>query len=190
MGSGFLYVAGGLALILSGGAYLADTLLDILVPGNRFGIGLLVPLSGLLGMTAVFFFQNDNGRLLGFIAFLLNFLGLAGLVAVAFLNNLVLPDLPPEMVGRIMAGRTLGFFIAVGVVFLAGALLMAVTVWRAGKFPRPTAVIYGLAAIPVALPPVFPSAATELGGAAIGAVLVIWGLTLVRWPAVAGRYAL
>ncbi len=179
MNISFLYRMGGLALILSGAAYLLDTGLDALYPGNMFGVGILVSLLGLFGMTAIFFYQYENSKILSFSAYILNFVGLSGLVAIAFFNNLVKPKLAPEVVQEILSGEALIFFALVGFVFLAGALLMGVAVWIAGKLPKSGAVIYALGAIPVALPPFFPNFAIELGGVAIAAALILWGGSLL-----------
>lgn len=177
-----LFRLGGIALILAGIAYLADTVADELVPGNVFGIGNFVSLFGLYGMMAIFFYQNTRAKHLGLLAFAFNFTGLSGLVAVAFLNNLVLPKLPAETVAEILSGSALAGLIATGVVFLIGGLLMALTVWRTQAFPRASAVLYGLGVIPVALPPLVPALATTIGGVAISVVLIVWGMTLIRNP--------
>lgn len=179
MSNSVLYRLGGIALILAGLAYITDTVIDFLLPENMYGVGMLVSLLGLYGMTALFLFQNEKGGVVGLLAYIFNFTGLSGLVAIAFFNNLVKNKLEPDVIKLILSGEALAFFIAVGVVFLIGALLMGVTIWRVGKLPKVGALFYVAGAVPVAIPPLFPKLAVEAGGIGISLALIIWGSSLL-----------
>jgi hypothetical protein len=171
---------GGAALMLSGTFYICDTVADWLSPGNTFGIGIGVSCFALLGMASLYAFALRAQGLVGILAYVLTSIGLTGLAGISLFNNLFRPLLEPETIGMLLSGPGLIYFIATGVFFLVGGVLLAVSVWQTPFLPRSTAIIYLIGCIPVSLPPVFPSIATELGGLAISIALIAWGLVLAR----------
>lgn len=171
---------GGAALMLSGAFYICDTVADWISPGNTFGIGIGVSCFALLGMAALYAFALREQGLIGLLAYIVTSIGLTGLAGVALFNNLFLPLLQPETIGMLLSGPGLIYFITTGVSFLVGGVFLTISVWRAPNLPKSTAVIYMIGCIPVSLPPVFPSIATELGGLAISIALIAWGLILAR----------
>ncbi len=170
---------GGFALIVAGAFYIADTLVDWAAPANRFGIGIGVSLFALMGVSALYLSALRSQGWLGLLGYIFTSMGLTGLAGIALFNNLIRPALAPEVIGDLFAGPVLTYFITTGVLFLIGGLFLAPAVWRSGQLPKISAPIYLLGCIPVALPPVFPAIATELGGLAISAALIIWGVTLM-----------
>lgn len=169
----------GAALCVAGAAYMLDTVLDaILPPGESPGVGALVPVFGLIGFPGFLLSQRGEGREgLALAAYGATMLGMVGLVLVTFLNNGLFHNLTPEEI-RPLIPKLVPVFTTTGVVFLLSAWLMLALLWRAGGLVRLSAIIYALGAIPVSLPPLMPEILLALGGFAIGAVLLFWGLRL------------
>lgn len=173
MSSVTLFRLSGLAAILAGLAYISDTVLDWLWPGNVWGVGLLVSLLGLHGLTGLFLRQQEEGGVLNLVGYFLNFTGLAALIGVVFANNFIVPRLDTAVAEAVFTGSTLFAFIAVGILFLVGVWTFSVALWRVGLFSRAAIGVYALGAVPVALPPVFPDTAVTVGGLLVG-IGIIW----------------
>ncbi len=173
MPSTTLYRLSGLAAILAGLAYVADTALDWLWPGNVLGIGLWVSILGLHGLTGLFLRQRQPGGALNVMGYFLNFTGLAALIGVAFANNFIVPRLDTAVTQVVFTGSTLAAFIIVGVVFLIGVFVFGAALWRTGIFSRVAVGLYMLGSIPVALPPVFPESVVTVGGLLVS-LSIIW----------------
>ena len=179
MQSANLVKLGGLALVVSGAFYAADTLVDWLSPGNQFGVGIGVSLFGLLGLPALYLVALRPHGLPGLFAHILTSAALTGLAGIALFNNLLRPQLEPEVIGALLGGPALIYFLGTGVSLLAGGILLAYVAWKSDLLPNFTAPLYLLGCIPVALPPLFPAVATEFGGLAISASLIAWGFSLL-----------
>lgn len=169
----------GLSLLLSGCLYIADTIADFLVPGNTYGIGIFVSLTGLYGVAGLFFRQRDKATPWDLSAYVLFSTGLAALIGIAFANNFILPKLETPVLGSIMGGATLAAFITVGVVYLVGALGFALSIWRLGVSARMPCLLVALGSIPVSMPPLFPAYAVETGGLLISIAMLLWGRELL-----------
>ncbi|MFV0474480.1 MAG: hypothetical protein ACK5MQ_09800 [Pikeienuella sp.] len=174
----------GAALCAAGAAYILDTALDAaLPPGDSPGLGALTPILGLIGFPGFWLrFRGEGREGLALAAYAATMLGLAGLVLVTFLNNGLFHNLTPEEIRPLIPGL-IPAFTATGVVFLISAWLVLALSWRAGGSVRIGAILYALGAIPVSLPPLMPEILLALGGAAVGAGLLIWGLRLLAPPA-------
>lgn len=169
----------GAALCLSGAVYILDTALDALAPGANPGVGVLVPVFGLIGFSGFWLTLRKSGvEGLALAAYALSMAGLAGLGVVTFIVNRLLPDLEPRLAPEILAA-ILPEFMAIGVAFLLSALLLAPLCWRTGGRVRAGGALYALGAIPVSLPPLMPAALIEAGGLSVGAALLIWGAGLL-----------
>lgn len=168
MTSSKLYQLSGLAAILAGLAFIADTLLDILLPGNTLGIGIFVSLFGLHGLTGLFLFQREKGGWLNVIGYFLNFTGLAALIGIAFANNFIFSRLDTAVIQELFRGSLLPVFISVGVIYLIGVWVFSGALWRGHHFARWAIAIYALGSIPVAMPNVFPAIMTNIGGFMVG----------------------
>lgn len=165
-------------LCLSGTAYLVDTLLDGLAVAANPGLGAFVPIFGLVGFPG-FWLSLRRTDALALVAYGLGMIGLAGLVAVTFLNNRLFPDLAPQEIGAIITAIRPEFLV-IGVAFLASALLMVPACWRAGPQNRAGAALYALGAVPVSLPPLMPPALVTTGGICVAVGLLIWGAGLLK----------
>lgn len=170
----------GLMLCLSGGIYFLDTALDALIPRGYPGIGVLVPIFGLAGFPG-FWLSLRQGvpTALSLSAYLLGMFGLAGLVAVTFLNNRVIPDVSPQVLAEVVAVIRPEFLV-IGTVFMVSALLLVPLCWASSLPSRIGAILYAAGAIPVALPPLMPGWLVTSGGLAVGSGLFIWGSALTR----------
>ncbi|GAB5489197.1 MAG: hypothetical protein Pars2KO_27670 [Parasphingorhabdus sp.] len=180
MDSTTLYRLSGYASLIASLAYLSDTALDFLLPGNPFGVGILVSLFALFGLNGIFLKHREQGGWFDLIAYLVNHLGLTALVGIVFVNNFIFPVLQPDVVKSIMSGPALGLFIAIGTTYLVGAILFGLSVWLRKVFSRPAALLYMAGSIPVALPPLFPENIVSLGGVLIAIALMWWGYELTR----------
>jgi hypothetical protein len=172
----------GLFLCLSGGVYILDTALDAYLPQANPGLGAWVPVFGLLGFPGfALSLRRDAPSTLWLVAYALGMLGLAGLVAVTFLNNRLFPDIQPQLVGEIVRALRLEFLV-IGLSFLTSALLLVPVCWNSGPLYRTGAVLYAIGAIPVSLPPLMPDGLIVAGGIAVGTGLLIWGGVLFQRP--------
>ncbi|TRW96890.1 hypothetical protein FNJ84_12585 [Paracoccus sp. M683] len=179
--SRFLYLS-GIVLCLSGASYLLDTALDILAPQGNPGIGTLVPVLGLMGMPGLWLSLDRREDPAALAAYLLSMAGLAGLAALTFTVNRLLPDLPADQRGMIVAA--LGpEFTAISMTFLASAVLLCIVCWRRGGLIRLGAILYLMGAIIVGLRPFLPAALTAIDGLMIGSALLAWGWHLLMRPA-------
>lgn len=174
----FLRVS-AVALCLAGAAYIADTLVDLVAAGRNPGIGGFVPVLGLIGFPGFWLTLRRDHEALAVLGFVLTVLGLSGLVVVTFLMNFLFPSLMMDEVGGVVTviGPHLA---AIGVTFLLSALVLAVVAWPTGGRVRQGAIIYALGAIPLSLPPLMPAFMQDAGAVAVGAGLLIWGVTMLR----------
>jgi hypothetical protein len=159
-----------------------------LFPSDPF-FNAIAPLSetaGLLALTGIYLWQARRAGVLGLVGFGLNFAGLAGAVATEVVVNYVLVPLDGATIDRIAAGPTGPFFLVTGVLFGVGGLLFAAATWRAGLFPRPALVAYGLGIVIAGLRTAAPLAVST-GGLVLVAVGTAW-LAAALWSA-SGRPA-
>jgi hypothetical protein len=136
----------------------------------------------LLTLTALYLRQRTVAGRLGLVGYVVNFLGLAGLFAIEFMTQLVLPYLSQQTRTDLLASPARTAFLTVAFVFLAGVLLFGAASLRARVFPPVAIALYlvgfAAAALRTAVPEVIYS-----GGLFIGGIGVLWLATaLVRTP--------
>jgi len=137
----------------------------------------------LFTLTALYLRQRVESGRLGLAGYGLNFLGLAGLFAIEFTSQLVLPYLSESTRTDLLASPARTAFLTVAFVFLAGVLLFGAASLRARVFaPVPVALYlvgFAAAALRGAVPEIVYS-----GGLFVGAIAVFWlAAELLRTPA-------
>ena len=154
-----------------------------LIPDNLPVTHALAPLAeafGLLLLTGVFLAAHRRTGTLGTLGYALNFLGLAGLLGVEYILNLVFPELTKAQIATLINGLTGTMFTATSIVFLTGAIIFGVALWQTKQTPRAAVAAYVLGATPVALRGVLP-AATLPPGVLVMAIGIAWmGITLIK----------
>lgn len=169
----FLRVS-AMALCLAGLFHMLDSGIDIIAPASNPGLGALVPICGLIGFAGFWLTATRQNTQLALLAFITGAMGLAGLVAVTFTVNRLLPDLAPQMKGQVAAAlRT--EFLWIGIIFLISALLICITTWHQGGLLRLGNVLYLAAAVIIGLRPFIPPSLHVLDGL-MGPALLIWSL--------------
>ena len=143
----------------------------------------LAETAGLLAVTGLYFWQPARpADRLALIGFGLNFVGLAGLIGVEFIINLIFPTLTSAQVTTLLAGITGVEFKVVSIVFLVGVLLFGTAMWRAGRLPRAGVVLYVVGCIPIGLRGVLP-AGTLIPGLVATAIAIAWlSVSMLRDP--------
>jgi hypothetical protein len=174
----------GVALIIAGLAYIADTVVEAVAPGASPGLGVIVPPLSLVGFPGFWMsLRKPTQGQFANVVFVLGMLGIAGLAPVTFINNRIFPEMPPETVMALLAIlRT--ELITIGVVFLLSAMLLLALAWRSDRLTRIGAGLYALGAIPVSLPPLMPPILVEAGGLMVASAMLLWGFRLVAADAV------
>jgi hypothetical protein len=146
-----------------------------LVPDVTLTHAIAPPASALalLTLTGLYFWQRDRLGGLGLAGYALNLLGLAGLFAVEFTTQLVLPYADRATRDALLAGPPRTAFGVVALVFLAGVVLFGVACLRAGVLPVPAVALYMLGFATAALRGIVPDPFYN-GALVIGAVAVLW----------------
>ncbi len=145
------------------------------VPENAF-THQLAPIAAFLAplvITGLYLWQRERSGTLGFVGYVLNFLGLAGALAIEFTLHYVFPLLPEDTVTSLVDGRTGMGFLLISVVYLAGIVLFGLAMWRADLLPRVAVALYVVGFVPTALRPLLPSAVVT-AGFVLGSLAVIW----------------
>lgn len=154
-----------------------------LIPDNLPVTHALAPLAeafGLLLLTGLFLANRLRFALLGALGYTLNFLGLAGLLGVEYILNLIFPELTKTQITTLTNGFTGTMFTATSIAFLTGAVIFATALWQADQTPRGAVAAYVLGAIPVALRGVLPTA-TFPPGVLVMAIGIAWmGIALIK----------
>lgn len=126
-----------------------------------------------LVLTGIYLFQRERAGVLGLWGYVLNFLGLAGALAIEFTLHYVFPLLDKDTVTTLVDGRTGMGFLIISVVYLAGIVLFGLATWRADIFPRGAVLLYVVGFVPTALRSVLPSPVITLAFV-LGSTAVIW----------------
>ena len=145
------------------------------VPENAF-THQIAPVAAFLAplvITGLYLWQRERTGLLGLVGYLLNFLGLAGALAIEYVLHYVFPLLPKETVDSLVDGRTGMGFLIISVVYLTGIVLFGLAMWRADLMPRVAVALYVAGFVPTALRPLLP-AAVVTAGFVLGSIAVIW----------------
>ncbi|GIG60054.1 hypothetical protein Lfu02_44260 [Longispora fulva] len=153
-----------------------------LIPDDIAVTHVLAPLAeafGLFLITGLFLAARRRAGALGAAGYVLNSLGMAGLLGVEFILNLVFPELSKDQIKELVDGLTGGVFKASSIVFLLGAIVLGAGLWRAGGIPRGAIAVYVLGAVPVALRGVLPAVTFPPGLLLMGAGVAWLAVTLV-----------
>ncbi|MFJ8623681.1 hypothetical protein ACIRD3_12665 [Kitasatospora sp. NPDC093550] len=154
-----------------------------LIPDNLAFTHALAPLAeafGLLLITGLYLADRQRSGTLGVVGYTLNFLGMAGLLGVEYILNLVFPELAEAQIASLLGGLTGAMFKASSIVFLLGAVILGASMWRAGQAPRLAVAAYVLGATPVALRGVLPAATFPPGLMVMAVGVAGLGIFLVR----------
>ncbi|WP_405010566.1 hypothetical protein [Kitasatospora sp. NBC_01539] len=154
-----------------------------LIPDDLAFTHVLAPLAegfGLFLVTGLFLAVRERGGALATVGYALNFLGLAGLLGVEYILNLVFPELTGDQITGLVDGLTGRVFTASSVVFLTGVLLFGAALWQARTVPRTAVAAYVLGAAPVALRGVLPAVTFPPGLLVMALGVAGLGIALVR----------
>ncbi|MET9887033.1 hypothetical protein ABZZ20_28600 [Streptomyces sp. NPDC006430] len=154
-----------------------------LIPDDLAFTHVLAPLAeafGLFLITGLFLADRRRSGTLGLLGYTLNFLGMAGLLGVEYILNLVFPELPKAQITGLVDGLTGTMFKASSMVYLAGAVVFGASLWKAGRAPRVAVAAYALGAVPVSLRGVLPTATFPPGLLLMAIGVALLGVTLIR----------
>lgn len=129
----------------------------------------------LLGISGLYARQVKEAGLLGFVGFLMLFVGLALISGVGLVEAIVMPLLAteaPQLIGDFMPGESQGaytsVFLLAGLLYLLGSLLFGIAILRAGILPRWAAILFivGIVSAVLAIP--LPAVVGKISGVALG----------------------
>lgn len=144
---------------------------------------LLAPFAEVLALafvTGLFMAFGRRARVLGLVAFVLNFVALATLEGVEVVLNLIFAKLPSETITALREGP-LGLMLTVAsMLFLIGSLTFVASMFVTKTLPRIPLVLYAIGVVPIAFRAFVPELALDLGlvtlAAGIGWLAVfMWG---------------
>lgn len=168
-------IASGIALLID--SVVLDTLLDGSIPAKVAGLVSL--LLGILGVVGIYLVAQARRQCQHLDAgFLLNVVGLAGLVGISFARNFVLTELDDDVVDALVeSGPTLPALIATGVFASIGFVLFGTALAR-HRFDPPGAWAYAVL-VPVG------GFAAQLPNAVAAVVQALGALAIIRlgWSA-------
>ncbi|MFD5423644.1 hypothetical protein ACFWJT_37225 [Streptomyces sp. NPDC127069] len=154
-----------------------------LIPDDLAVTHALAPLAEALGLflvTGLFLADRRSTGSLGTVGYALNSLGMAGLLGVEFILNLVFPELAKPQITTLLNGLTGTVFTFSSILFLVGAATLGAALWKSGGVSRTAIAAYVLGAVPVALRGVLPTAVFPPGLLVMAVGVGLLGLTLVR----------
>ena len=178
----------GLAAILAAGLLSIGALLSLATESENLSVSATTPsyafssllylLGGvllLLGLVGLYIRQSGTSGLLGFVAFLVAFLGTALAVGATWAELFVAPTLAVEAPRALDAEPTgmlaLGFTLTFVVFLPLGWLLFGVASFRAGIYPRAAAILLMVGAVIAGLPIPLTEIVLYVGVAWLGFVL-------------------
>lgn len=171
-----LYRLAGQAGVLTGVLLLFNDARRVgVVPENTLTHS-IAPLAAFLApfvLTGIYLWQRERAGAVGLWGYALSAAGLVGLAAIEFTLHYVFPLLDKGTVDSLVDGRTGAGFLIVSVVFLAGAVLFGLSLWRAEVYPRWAAILYVVGFVPTALRAVLPAPVVSLAFVA-GSAAIIW----------------
>ena len=185
-----LYRLSAVAALLSGGCIIVSKLLAFL-PDPQAGevFDFFSPLFGLFAFLGIYPWQREQSGRFGGVAFIVAFVGLALVLCLDFFGAFIRLQLPEDTMAQLMNGSA-GIVAALsGLVFLVGEILFAISVMRAGVFPRLAAWLFLIGFIPVPLVGMFPFGIVAAGSVLAGIGIAWWVLSLWKLAA-KGAYPL
>ena len=178
-----LYRLSALAGLLSGICIILGKVL-IPLPNRQLGeiADLFAALFGLFLTIGIYLRHRRESGVLGGIAFIVLFVGLAAVVSLDYFGAFMALELPPGTVEQLLEGRNGPWFAASGLAFLIGELLFGVSVIRARVFSWVASVLFMGGMIPVALDlsGIFSEDVVIAASVVAGLGLIWWSLSLYR----------
>ena len=152
----------------------AEVALDPLFAPDQV-LHVLAATLALFGYIGLYLSQRRETGRLGFLGFILAFLGAAFFLADGVIALIVTPALAqaaPELVeiaGAMNTGKVFIMYVVFAATNMIGIVLFGAATWRAAIYPRVAALLFIVGGILFNLPPVLPHLILVLGG-------VIWGI--------------
>lgn len=178
-----LYHLSTLAGILCGICIILGKLL-IPLPNRQIGeiFDTLSALFGLFFTIGIYLRQRRESGVLGGVAFIILFAGLAPVLCMDYFGAFYLLELPPGTAERIMEGSNGPVFAASGLTFLIGEILYGISVIRAGIFSKIASIAFMVGMIPVALhlTGIFSETIVNIASVFAGGGLIWWSIELFR----------
>jgi hypothetical protein len=154
------------------------------LPNRQIGeiLDLIGALFGLFFVMGVYFKHRKESGVFGGIAFIIFFIGLAGVMCLDYIGAFMVLELPAEVVKGILDGRNAWAFALSGMTFLVGEVLFGISIIRAGVFSKVSAILFMLGMIPVALhlTGIFPEYVVNISSVVAGIGLIWWSIELYR----------
>lgn len=126
------------------------------------------------GLTGLYLRQTENSGLLGFVGYVLGFIGLALFVGLGAFDAYVVPALTSGSTGllgetgALMQGALGKYAPITGSTFALGYVLFGIAAFRAGVFPRWAAALLALSAPILGMSPLMPATVRLIGCIAYG----------------------
>jgi hypothetical protein len=127
-------------------------------------------------VVGIYVLVSHRAGALGTTGAVISVVALAGLVGVEFVLNLVFPYVDPGVVAALRAGPLGIALTAVSLLFLLGAVVLMLALWRSSSVPKALVILYTASVIPIALRTVFPEMVLQLG--LVGLAVAITGLAI------------
>jgi len=178
-----LYRLSAMAGILSAVSIILGKLL-IGLPDRQIGeiFDTFAAFFGLFLVIGIYLNHREESGVLGGVAFILLFTGLAAVLSLDYFGAFMALELPAGMVDELLEGRNGWVFAFSGLIFLIGEVLYGISVIRAGVFSRIAAVLFMLGMIPVALhlTGIFPEVVVNVSSIVAGIGLIWWSVQLYQ----------
>ncbi|HEX9941227.1 MAG TPA: hypothetical protein VGG03_04365 [Thermoanaerobaculia bacterium] len=142
----------------------------------------------LWGLTGLYLRQVERSGLLGFLGYVLGFIGLALFVGLGTFDAYVVPVLTADAssllgdTGALMQGALGKYAPITGLTFALGYVLFGIATFRAGVFPRWAAVLLALSAPILGMSPLMPAAVRLVGCIIYGVANIALGYSLWSAP--------
>jgi hypothetical protein len=153
-----------------------------LVPSNGLthAVAPLAETFGLLALIGLYLLHRERSGPAGQAAFVLNFVGLCGVLGAEFIINLIFPTLTKAQEDAFLHGPTGKVFTISAITFLIGAAMFGATMWRFALLPRPASVAYAVGSAVIGLRGVLPGAVYVTGLLIVAAGIAALSIALGR----------
>ena len=183
MSTSTLFRLSALAGILSAVSIILGKL-TITLPNRQIGevFDTIGAFFGLFLVIGVYLMQRRESGVLGGIAFIVLFTGLAAVLSMDYFGAFMALELPAGVVEDLLEGPNGWVFAVSGLTFLFGEILFGISIIRAGVFSKTAAVMFMLGMIPVALhlTGIFPEYVVNISSVVAGFGLIWWSIELYR----------
>lgn len=172
-------VAGGLAavVLLVNTAKRAGVIPDV---GPVRGVAPLAEVFGLAAVIGLYLSARARAGVVGAVGFVLSFAGLVGVAGVEYILNFVFPAISPGQVDALRSGLAGTMLTVTSIVFLLGALTLAIGLLMARAYPAVAVAMYAVGSVPIALRTAFPEGVLQLGLVLLAAGTAWLSISLYR----------